>query len=265
MEGSTLRFGTLCVHGGQEPDPATGSRAVPIYQTTSYLFDSVDHAANLFDLKTPGFIYTRIMNPTQGVFENRVAMLEGGIGALAVASGQAAETLAILAIADTGDEIVSTTSLYGGTYNLFKYTFPQKFGITVHFVDPRDPENFRRAITPKTRALYIEAIGNPKLDVHDFEAIANIAHEHGIPLIVDNTVPTPILLRPFDWGADIVVHSATKFIGGHGNSIGGVIVDSGKFNWDNGKFPQITQPDPSYHGLNFREAFGDMAYIIKVR
>jgi O-acetylhomoserine (thiol)-lyase len=257
--------GTICVHGGQEPDPVTGSRAVPIYQTTSYLFDSVDHAASLFDLKTPGFIYTRIMNPTQGVFEQRVAMLEGGVGALAVASGQAAETLAILAIADTGDEIVSTTSLYGGTYNLFKYTFPQKFGITVHFVDPRDPDNFRRAITPKTRALYIEAIGNPKLDVHDFEAIANIAHEHGIPLIVDNTIPTPVLLRPFDWGADIVVHSATKFIGGHGNSIGGVIVDSGKFNWDNGKFPQITAPDPSYHGLNFREAFGDMAYIIKVR
>jgi O-acetylhomoserine (thiol)-lyase len=259
------RPGTICVHGGQDVDPATRARAVPIYQTTSYLFDSVDHAASLFDLKTPGFIYTRIMNPTQGVFEQRMAMLEGGVGALAVASGQAAETLAILAIADTGDEIVSTTSLYGGTYNLFKYTFPQKFGITVHFVDPRDPDNFRRAITPKTRALYIESIGNPKLDVHDFEAIANIAHDHGIPLIVDNTIPTPVLLRPFDWGADIVVHSATKFIGGHGNSIGGVIVDSGKFNWDNGKFPQITAPDPSYHGLSFREAFGDMAYIIKVR
>jgi O-acetylhomoserine (thiol)-lyase len=258
------RFATLAVHAGQVPDPATGARAVPIYQTTSYVFKNADHAANLFALREPGNIYTRMMNPTTDVFEQRVAALEGGVGALATASGQAAITLAILNIASAGQEIVSATSLYGGTYNLFNITFP-KIGIKVRFVDPSDPENFRRAITDKTRALYIETIGNPKLDVPDIEKIAGIAHEAGIPLIVDNTFATPYLCRPFDYGADIVVHSATKFIGGHGTSIGGIIVDSGKFNWKNGKFPELVEPDPSYHGISYVEAFGPAAYIVKAR
>jgi len=258
------RFETLAVHAGQQPDPTTGSRAVPIYQTTSYVFRDADHAANLFALKEFGNIYTRIMNPTTDVFEQRIAALEGGVGALAVAAGQTAETFAILNIAGAGDEIVSATSLYGGTWNLFAHTLP-KLGIKVHFVDPENPENFRRAITPKTKALYAEVIGNPKGDVLDIEAVANIAHEAGIPLIVDNTFATPYLCRPFEWGADIVVHSATKFIGGHGTSIGGVIVDSGKFNWANGKFPGLTEPDPSYHGIRYVEAFGPLAYIIKAR
>ncbi|HEY8417889.1 MAG TPA: homocysteine synthase [Limnochordales bacterium] len=258
------RFETLAVHAGQQPDPTTGSRAVPIYQTTSYVFRDADHAANLFALKEFGNIYTRIMNPTTDVFEQRMAALEGGVGALALAAGQTAETFAILNIAHAGDEIVSATSLYGGTWNLFQHTLP-KFGIKVHFVDPTDPENFRRAITPKTKALYAEIIGNPKGDVLDIEAVANIAHEAGIPLIVDNTFATPYLCRPFEWGADIVVHSATKFIGGHGTSIGGVIVDSGKFNWANGKFPGLTEPDPSYHGIRYVETFGPLAYIIKAR
>ena len=260
-----FRLETLAVHGGQELDPATLSRAVPIYQTTSYGFRDTDHAANLFALKEFGNIYTRIMNPTTDVFEKRIAALEGGVGALATSSGQAAISYAIWNIAGAGDEIVSATSLYGGTYNLFAHTFP-KLGIKVHFVDPADPENFRRAITAKTKALYLETIGNPKGDVPDIERIAAIAHENGIPLIVDNTFPTPYLLRPIDHGADIVVHSATKFIGGHGTSIGGVIIDSGKFDWAaSGKFPGLTEPDPSYHGLRYVQTFGNLAYIIKAR
>ena len=263
-EEKNYRLETLAVHGGQEPDPTTLSRAVPIYQTTSYVFRDTEHAANLFSLKEFGNIYTRIMNPTQDVFEKRIAALEGGVGALAVASGQAAITYSILNIAKAGDEIVSSSSLYGGTYNLFHYTLP-KLGITVKFVDPSDPENFRRAITDRTRAVFGEIIGNPKMDVLDLETVAAIAHEAGIPLIVDNTFATPHLCRPFDYGADIVVHSATKFIGGHGTSIGGVIVDSGKFDWTNGKFPELTEPDPSYHGVSYTEAVGPMAYIIKAR
>ncbi|WP_027092357.1 homocysteine synthase [Cohnella thermotolerans] len=256
---------TLAVHAGQQIDPTTLSRAVPIYQTTSYGFRDTDHAANLFALKEFGNIYTRVTNPTSDVFEQRIAALEGGVGALATASGQAAIAYSILNIAGSGDEIVSATSLYGGTYNLFSTTL-SKLGIKVRFVDPSDPENFRKAINDKTKALYAETIGNPKGDVLDVEAVAAIAHEHGIPLIVDNTFPSPYLLRPIDFGADIVVHSATKFIGGHGTSIGGVIVDGGKFDWTaNDKFPGLTQPDPSYHGLVYTEALGPLAYIIKAR
>ncbi|HLS90124.1 MAG TPA: homocysteine synthase [Limnochordia bacterium] len=259
------RFDTLAVHAGQEPDPTTNARAVPIYQTTSYVFNDTTHAANLFALKEFGNIYTRIMNPTTDVFEKRMAELEGGVGALALAAGQTAETFAILNIAGAGDEIVSATSLYGGTYNLFYHTFPE-IGITVKFVDPSDPENFRKAITPKTKALYAEIIGNPKLDVLDIEAVAAIAHEHDIPLIVDNTFATPYLCRPIEWGADIVIHSATKWIGGHGTSIGGVIVDSGKFDWaKSGKFPRLVEPDPAYHGISYVEALGPLAYIIRAR
>jgi len=261
---TTWGLDTLALHGGQAPDPATNARAVPIYQTTSYLFNDSDHAARLFALAEPGNIYTRIMNPTQDVFEKRMALLEGGVGALATASGQAAETLAILTILKAGDELLSSTSLYGGTYNLFHYTLP-KLGITVHFVDPTDPENFRRAMTPKVRAVFAETVGNPKLDTLDIEAVAAIAHEFGVPLILDNTMPTPYLIRPFDYGCDIVIHSATKFIGGHGTSIAGVIVDSGKFNWANGNFPDFTEPDPSYHGLRYVEALGPLAYILKAR
>ncbi|AEI41059.1 homocysteine synthase [Paenibacillus mucilaginosus] len=260
-----LRPETLAVHAGQELDPATFSRAVPIYQTTSYGFKDTEHAANLFGLKEFGNIYTRIMNPTTDVFEKRIAALEGGAGALGLASGQAAITFSILNIAEAGDEIVSSTSLYGGTYNLFAHSL-RKLGITVKFVDSSNPENFRAAITDKTKALYAETIGNPKGDVLDIEAVAAIAHENGIPLIVDNTFPSPYLLRPIEHGADIVVHSATKFIGGHGTSIGGVIVDSGKFDWAaSGKFPGLTEPDPSYHGIVYTEAVGPIAYIIKAR
>lgn len=256
---------TIAVHGGQTVDPATLSRAVPLYQTTSYVFQSPDHAARLFALQEFGNIYTRIMNPTTDVFEQRMAQLEGGVGALAVASGQAAITYSILNIAGAGDEIVSATSLYGGTYNLFAITLP-KIGIHVRFVDPADPENFRAAITDRTKALYVETIGNPKCDVPDLAAIAAIAHEHGIPLIVDNTFATPYLCRPIDHGADIVVHSATKFIGGHGTSIGGVIVDGGRFDWRaSGRFPGLTAPDPSYHGVVYTDAFGPAAYILKAR
>jgi len=264
MKDKQLRFDTLAIHGGQTPDPATGARAVPIYQTTSYVFRNSQHAADLFALKEFGNIYTRIMNPTTDVFEQRVAALEGGVGALAVASGQAATTMAITNIAGAGQEIVSSASLYGGTYNLFSTTLP-KLGIKVNFADPVNIENFRIAITEKTRAIYVETIGNPKLDVIDLKPIAAISKEAGIPLIVDNTVPTPYLCRPFEHGADIVVHSATKFIGGHGTSIGGIIVDSGRFNWDNGKYPELTEPDPSYHGVRYVEAFGPLAYIIKAR
>lgn len=260
-----LGLETLAVHAGQEVDPTTLSRAVPLYQTTSYAFKDTDHAADLFALKEFGNIYTRLMNPTTDVFEKRVAALEGGAAALATASGQAAITYAILNIAGAGDEIVSATSLYGGTYNLFSTTLA-KLGITVRFVDSSDPENFRKAITSKTKALYAEVIGNPRGDVLDIEAVADIAHEQGIPLIVDNTFPSPFLLRPLEHGADIVVHSATKFIGGHGTSIGGVIVDGGKFDWAaNDKFPGLTEPDPSYHGVVYTDAVGPIAYIIKAR
>jgi len=255
---------TLAVHAGQVPDPTTLSRAVPIYQTSSFVFNDSQHAADLFGLKEEGFVYTRIINPTTDVFEKRIAALEGGVGALALASGQASVFYSILNIASVGDEIVSSSSLYG-TYNLFSHTLPS-FGITVKFVDPADPKNFEKAITSKTKAVFAETIGNPKGDVLDIEAVAEIAHHHSIPLIVDNTIPSPYLLRPIDFGADIVVHSATKFIGGHGNAIGGVIVDSGKFDWKkSGKFPGLTDPDPSYHGLIYTEEAGEAAYITKAR
>lgn len=264
------RLDTIAIHVGQEsPDPATGARAVPIYQTTSYVFKSTEHAANLFALKELGNIYTRIVNPTNDIFEKRIAAIEGGTAALAVASGQAAETLALLAITQVGDEIVSANNLYGGTYQLFRHTFP-KLGRTVKFVSSQKPDEFKNAITSKTRAIYAETIGNPKLDVPDLEALAEIAHEAGIPLIIDNTVGIG-LVRPIDYGADIVVASATKYIGGHGTSIGGVIVDSGNFNWDNGKFPEFTEPDPSYHGIRYWDTFGhfpglgNIAFISKVR
>ena len=263
---SKLKVETLALHGGQEPDPTTGSRAVPIYQTTSYQFKSTEHAANLFGLKEFGNIYTRLMNPTTDVFEKRVALLDGGVGALAVASGQSAITLALLNVAKAGDEIVSADNLYGGTYNLFHYTF-SRLGINVKFVKSNDLVAFQKAITPKTKAVYAESIGNPKLDVADLEGISALAHKNGIPFILDNTV-SPYLMRPIDHGVDIVVYSATKFIGGHGTSLGGVIVDSGKFDWTNGKFPLIAEPDPSYHGINFVEALkplGNIAYIIKAR
>jgi len=259
-----LRFNTLSVHGGQEPDPTTGSRAVPIYQTSSYSFRDSEHGANLFGLKEAGNIYTRIMNPTTDVFEKRIAALEGGVAALAFASGHAAISAAILNIAGAGDEIVSSSSLYGGTYNMFSYTLP-RIGINVKFVDPSDPENFRLAITEKTKAIYAETIGNPKIDVLDIEKVAKIAHEHGIPLIVDSTFATPYLLRPIEFGADIVIHSATKFIGGHGTSMGGVVIDGGKFDWANGKFPSLTEPDPSYNGLVYTEALGALAFIVRLR
>ncbi|MGO4497949.1 homocysteine synthase [Paenibacillus sp. 2RAB27] len=256
---------TLAIHAGQKVDPTTNSRAVPIYQTTSYVFNDTEHAANLFALKEFGNIYTRIMNPTTDVFEQRIAALEGAPAALAVASGQAAITFSILNIAEVGDEIVSASALYGGTYNLFANTLP-KLGIKVKFVDASNPDNFRAAITEKTKAIYAESIGNPKGDVLDIEAVAAIAHENGIPLIVDNTFPSPYLLRPIEHGADIVVHSATKFIGGHGTTIGGVIVDGGKFDWAaSGKFPGLTTPDPSYNGVVYTEAVGPIAYIIKAR
>ena len=261
-----LRIETLALHGGQEPDPTTGSRAVPIYQTTSYQFKDTDHAASLFALKEFGNIYTRIMNPTNDVLEKRMALLDGGVGALATASGQAAISLALLNIARAGDEIISADNLYGGTYNLFHYTFP-RLGIQVKFVPSNDLAAIRKAMTPKTKAVYAESIGNPKLDVVDLEGIAQLAHEHGVPLVLDNTV-SPYLMRPVDFGVDIVAYSATKFIGGHGTSIGGLIVDSGKFDWTNGKFPLIADPDPSYHGIKFVEAvkpLGNLAYIIKAR
>jgi O-acetylhomoserine (thiol)-lyase len=260
---------TLALHAGQVADPTTGARAVPIYQTTSYVFKSTEHAANLFALKEFGNIYTRLMNPTNDVFEQRVAAIEGGTGALAVASGQSAITYSLLAITRLGDEIVSGNNLYGGTYQLFHHTLP-KLGRTVKFVNSRDPEAFRKAITPKTRALYVETVGNPKLDVPDFEALAKIAHEAGIPLVVDNTVGVG-LVRPIDYGADILATSATKYIGGHGTSIGGVIVDAGRFQWNNGKFPEFTEPDPSYHGLVYWDALsnvpglGNVAFILKIR
>nr|WP_263314081.1 homocysteine synthase [Mammaliicoccus sp. Marseille-Q6498] len=255
---------TLAIHGGQVPDPVTGSTAVPIHQTTSYTFKSTEHAQNLFSLAEEGNIYTRIMNPTNDVFEKRIALLEGGLAALSVGSGQAAITLSILNIAESGSEIVASTNLYGGTYNLFAVTL-KKFGIKVNFVNPDNPENFKNAINDNTKLIFAETIGNPRIDVLDIEAVADIAHQNGIPLIVDNTFATPHLLQPIKFGADIVVHSATKFIGGHGTSIGGVIVDSGKFNWDNGKFPGLVEPDPSYHGVSYVKDVGEAAYITKAR
>jgi len=260
-----FHFDTLAIHGGQSADPTTKSRAVPIYQTTSYVFDDADHAARLFALQEFGNIYTRIMNPTTDVFEKRIAALEGGAAGLAASSGQAAETLAITTLASTGDEIVSTTSLYGGTYNLFHYTLP-KLGINVKFVDADDFVGLRAAIGPKTKAVYTETLGNPKLDIVDIEELAKIAHDNGVPLIIDNTTPSPALCRPIEWGADIVINSATKFIGGHGNSIGGVIVDAGKFDWAaSGRFKGFVEPDPSYHGVSYTTAFGPLAFIIKAR
>ncbi len=259
-------FETRQIHAGAAPDPTTGARATPIYQTTAYAFRDTEHAANLFGLTEMGNIYTRIMNPTQDVLEQRIASLEGGVAALVVASGQAAETMAILNLAEAGDHIVASASLYGGTYNLFHYSMP-KMGITVNFVDdPDDLDAWRKAIKPNTKALYGEIIGNPKGDVLDVAGVAGVAHENGIPLIVDNTLATPYLCRPIEHGADIVVHSLTKFIGGHGTSIGGCVVDSGKFDWSaSGKFPMLTEPDPSYHGLKYWEAVGPIAYIIKAR
>ena len=257
-------FATRALHAGQQPDAATGARAVPIYQTTSYVFDDTAHAAALFNLQRFGNIYTRIMNPTTAVFEERMAALERGVGALALASGQAAQFIAITSLLQAGDEIVSASTLYGGTYTQFDVSF-RRLGIQTTFVDPDDPENFRRAITPKTQALYAETIGNPRINVLDIEAVAKIAHEHNIPLVIDNTFASPYLCRPIEHGADIVVHSATKFIGGHGTSIGGVIVDSGKFPWNEGRFPQLLEPSPGYHGMKFYETFGDLAYIVKAR
>jgi O-acetylhomoserine (thiol)-lyase len=264
MSNRKFGFETLCLHAGQLPDPTTGARATPIYQTVSYVFDSTDHAASLFNLQTFGNIYTRIMNPTNAVFEERVAALEGARAAVATASGMSAQLAAVLAILEAGDEIVSASTLYGGTYNQFNVSF-RKLGINVIFVDPDDPENFRKAITPRTKLIYGETIGNPAANILDIEAVAAIAHEAGVPLMMDNTFATPYLCRPIEFGADILTESATKFIGGHGTSIGGIVVDSGKFPWDNGKFPNMTEPSKAYHGLKFYETFGDMAYAVKVR
>ena len=265
MSEAKQHLATLAVHAGQTPDPTTGSRAVPIYQTTSYAFQDADHAGRLFALKEFGNIYTRIMNPTTDVLEKRVAALEGGVSGLAVASGQAAETLTATTLASAGEEIISTTSLYGGTYNLFHYTLP-RLGITVKFVDADDFDGLRALINNKTRAIYTETLGNPKLDVVDIEKLAAIAHEHKLPLVIDNTSASPALVRPIEWGADIVLNSATKFLGGHGTSIGGVIVDAGKFDWAaSGRFKDFTTPDPSYHGLVYTEAFGPLAFILKAR
>ena len=255
---------TLCLHAGQVPDPLTGSRAPPIYQTSSYVFDSPDHAASLFNLQTFGNVYSRLSNPTNAVLEERVAALEGGRAALAVASGMSAQTIATLTLCKAGDEIVAASTLYGGSYSLLDVNL-RRLGITTHFVDPDDPENFRRAITPRTRLVYAESLGNPGLNVLDISAVADIAHEHGLPLMVDNTVPSPFLCQPFKHGADIVIHSATKYIGGHGTSIGGLIVESGKFPYDNGNFPDMVDASDGYHGVRFFETFGDFAYTMKAR
>jgi O-acetylhomoserine (thiol)-lyase len=265
MSDQPHQFDTAAIHAGHSGDPGTKSRAVPIFQTTSYLFDDSDHAARLFALQEFGNIYTRIMNPTSDVLEQRIAALEGGVGALALASGQAANIYSILNIARAGDHIVSSASLYGGTYSAFQHTVP-RLGIEVTLVDPAQPENFRKAIRENTKAIFAESIGNPKVDVLDIEAVAAVAHEHHIPLIIDNTLATPYLLRPFEFGANVVTHSATKFIGGHGTSIGGLLVDGGNFDWaGSGKFPDFTEPDPSYHGVSYTAAFGNLAYIIKAR
>ncbi|HLH40391.1 MAG TPA: O-acetylhomoserine aminocarboxypropyltransferase/cysteine synthase family protein [Bryobacteraceae bacterium] len=257
-------FATRALHSGQRPDSDTGSRAVPIYQTTSYVFEDTSHAAALFNLQRFGNIYTRIMNPTTAVFEERMAALENGVGALAVASGQAAQFIALMSLLEAGDEIVAAKTLYGGTYTQFDVSF-RRLGIQTTFVDPEDADNFRRAITPRTRAIYGETIGNPRINVFDIAAVARVAHENNLPLVIDNTFASPYLCRPIEHGADIVVHSATKFIGGHGTSIGGVIIDSGRFPWDQGRFPQLLEPSKGYHGIRFYETFGDMAYIMKAR
>ncbi len=257
-------FATLAVHAGQRPDPTTGSRAMPLYQTTSYVFEDTEHAAELFALQRFGNIYTRIMNPTTAAFEERIAALEGGIGALAVASGQAAQFIALATLLGPGDQIISSSALYGGTYTQFDITL-RRWGVDVVFVDPSDPDNFRRALTPRTRALYGETIGNPRIDVLDIAAVADVAREAGVPLVIDNTFATPYLCRPLEHGADIVVHSATKFIGGHGTAIGGVIVESGRFPWNNGNFPGMTEPSPGYHGIRFFETFGEYGYLMKAR
>lgn len=265
MNKDNLKFNTLAVHAGQEVDKTTGSRAVPIYQTTSYVFENSQQAENRFGLTEGGNIYTRLMNPTTDVLEQRIAALEGGVGALATASGSAAITYSILNIAKAGDHIVAASTLYGGTYNLLNHTFPA-LGITTTFVDPDNTENFRMAIKENTKAVYIETLGNPGINIIDIEKVAKIAHDNKIPLIVDNTFGTPYLIRPIEFGADVVVHSATKFIGGHGSSLGGLIIDSGKFDWaGSGKFPGLTEPDPSYHGVKYVEALGSLAYIMKIR
>lgn len=264
MPDKTFSDETLCVHAGQIPDAATGSRAPPIYQTSSYVFDSADHAASLFNLETFGNVYTRLTNPTTAMLEERVAALEGGRAALAVSSGMSAQMIALLALVESGDEIVAARTLYGGSYSQLDINF-RRLGITTHFVDPDDPQNFAKALTPKTRCIYGETLGNPNLNVLDIQAIAEIAHEAGIPLVVDNTVPSPVLCKPIRHGADIVIHSATKYIGGHGTSIGGVIVESGKFPWDNGKFPAMCDPSDGYHGVRFYETFGDFAFTMKAR
>ncbi len=265
MSDSTYQFDTAAIHGGHAGDPHTKSRAVPIYQTTSYTFDDAEHAARLFGLQEFGNIYTRIMNPTNDVLEQRIAQLEGGVGALAFSSGQAANIISILNIARSGDHIVASASLYGGTYSAFVHTLP-KFGIEVTLVDPAKADNFARAVRAETKAVFAESIGNPKVDVLDIEAVAAVANAAKIPLIIDNTLATPYLLRPFEWGANVVVHSATKFIGGHGTSIGGLLVDGGNFDWEaSGKFPELVEPDPSYHGVRYVASFGNLAYIIKAR
>jgi O-acetylhomoserine (thiol)-lyase len=264
IDPTRYSFDTLAIHAGQEPDPATGARAVPLYQTTSFVFEDTQHGADLFSLARPGNIYTRIMNPTTAVLEERVAALEGGAGALAVASGQAAITYAILNLAASGDHIVAASTLYGGTYNLFLNTLPH-YGITTSFVDPDDLSSFAAATGAQTKAWYVESIGNPNGNLVDLQALAGLAHQHGVPLIVDNTFGTPYLIRPIEHGADIVIHSATKFIGGHGTSIGGIVVDAGRFDYNSGRFPLLSEPDPGYHGLSYARDLGNLAYILRMR
>ena len=264
MSDREFGFETLCLHAGQLPDAATGARAAPIYQTSSYVFDSTDHAASLFNLQTFGNVYSRMMNPTNAMLEERLATLEGGRAGLVVGSGMAAQMVALLTLLEAGDELVASSALYGGTHSQLNYTF-RRMGINTKFVDPDDPENFRKAITPSTKAVYAETIGNPLNNVFDISAVAEVAHEAGLPLVIDNTFGTPYLCRPFDFGADIVVHSVTKWIGGHGNSIGGAVIESGKFPWDNGNFPGMTEPSEGYHGIRFFETFGDFGFVTKAR
>ena len=264
MADREFGFETLCLHAGQLPDTTSSSRAVPIYQTTSYVFDDTDHAASLFNLQTFGNVYSRMMNPTSAVLEERLATLENGRAGVVVGSGMAAQMVTLLTLLEAGDELVSASTLYGGTYSQFSYTF-QRMGITTHFVDPDDPQNFARAITPRTKALYAETIGNPLNNVLDIAAVADIAHDAGLPLVIDSTFATPYLCRPIEHGADIVVHSVTKWIGGHGTSIGGVLIESGKFPWDNGNFPGMTEPSKGYHGIRFYETFGDFGFTMKAR